>query len=93
MPLAGDVPAISGFTLRFFRRLVRRYFRKHFRAVLAQQAEQLRLAELDRSRARLADLTPEQHAAVEAQPPSLTSNFLHAPITAMRSNCARSKGR
>lgn len=42
MPLAGEVPAISGFTLRFFRRIVRRYFRKHFRAVLAQEAERLR---------------------------------------------------
>lgn len=42
MPLAGDVPTISGFTLRFFRRIVQRYFRKHFRAVLAQEAERLR---------------------------------------------------
>ena len=51
---------------------------------LQQQAEQLRLAELDRSRARLADLTPEQQAAVEALTRSLTNKFLHAPMTAMR---------
>ncbi len=51
---------------------------------LQQQAEQLRLAELDRSRARLGDLTPEQQAAVEALTRALTNKFLHAPMTAMR---------
>ncbi|MBE7182421.1 MAG: glutamyl-tRNA reductase, partial [Terriglobus roseus] len=51
---------------------------------LQQQAEQLRLAELDRSRARLSDLTPEQQDAVEALTRSLTNKFLHAPMTAMR---------
>ena len=51
---------------------------------LQQQAEQLRVAELDRSRARLASLTPEQQAAVEALTRSLTNKFLHAPMTAMR---------
>ena len=51
---------------------------------LQQQAEQLRLAELDRSRGRLADLSPEQQAAVEALTRSLTNKFLHAPMTAMR---------
>jgi glutamyl-tRNA reductase len=51
---------------------------------LQQQAEQLRLAELDRNRARLAELTPEQLAAVEALTRSLTNKFLHAPMTAMR---------
>lgn len=51
---------------------------------LQQQAEQLRLAELDRSRARLGTLTPEQQAAVEALTRSLTNKFLHAPMTAMR---------
>lgn len=51
---------------------------------LQQQAEQLRIAELDRSRARLADLTVEQQAAVEALTRSLTNKFLHRPMTAMR---------
>lgn len=41
MPLANQVPAISHLTLRFFRHIVRRYFRRHFRAVLAQHAERL----------------------------------------------------
>lgn len=36
MPLERQVPQISGLTLRFFRGVVRRYFRRHFRAVLAQ---------------------------------------------------------
>jgi len=39
---AGAVPIISGVTLRFFTRIVRRYFRKHFRAVLIQNAGKLR---------------------------------------------------
>lgn len=41
MPLARDVPPISGLTLRFFRRVVRRYFRQHFRAVQAQHPDRL----------------------------------------------------
>ncbi len=51
---------------------------------LQQQAEQLRLAELDRIRARLAGLTAEQQAAVEALTRSLANKFLHSPMTAMR---------
>jgi 1-acyl-sn-glycerol-3-phosphate acyltransferase len=42
MPQAGEVPAISAMTLRFFRGVVRRYFRRHFRAVQAQHADRLR---------------------------------------------------
>lgn len=42
MPLQHELPQISSFTLRFFRRVVRRYFRNHFRAVQAQQASRLR---------------------------------------------------
>lgn len=41
MPLERQVPPISELTLRFFRRVVRTYFRRQFRAVLAQHAEQL----------------------------------------------------
>lgn len=36
-----EVPPISTATLRFFRRLVRAYFRRHFRAVMVQHAERL----------------------------------------------------
>src|ERR1700761_1818909 len=41
---ASAVPVISGVTLRFFTHIVRRYFRKHFRAVLIQNADKLRNA-------------------------------------------------
>lgn len=42
MPLSRQVPPISGLTLRFFQRIVRRYLRRHFRAVQAQHADRLR---------------------------------------------------
>jgi 1-acyl-sn-glycerol-3-phosphate acyltransferase len=41
MPLEYDVPPISELTLRFFVRIVRGYFRRHFRSVMAQHAERL----------------------------------------------------
>ncbi len=51
---------------------------------LQQHAEQLRLAELDRARARLAGLTPEQQAAVDLLTRSLMNKFLHLPMTSLR---------
>jgi len=51
---------------------------------LQQHAEQLRLAELDRSRAKLRTLTPDQQAAVEALTRSMMNKFLHTPITNLR---------
>ena len=39
MPLEPDVPPISSVTYRLFARAVRRSFRRHFRAVIAQRAE------------------------------------------------------
>lgn len=36
-----EVPPISAITLRFFQRVVRAYFRRHFRAVMVQQGERL----------------------------------------------------
>ena len=51
---------------------------------LQEHAEALRQAELRRSAARLAGLTSEQQAAVEALTRSLTNKFLHAPMTALR---------
>ena len=41
-PAAQTVPTISKPTLRFFSLVVRRYFRRHFRAVLLQRGELLR---------------------------------------------------
>jgi glutamyl-tRNA reductase len=51
---------------------------------LQEHAEALRQTELRRSAARLAGLTVEQQAAVEALTRSLTNKFLHAPMTALR---------
>lgn len=39
MPQTRELPTIDSFTLRFFRRIVRGYFRRHFRAVSVQGAE------------------------------------------------------
>ena len=36
-----EVPPVSAMTLRFFGRIVRSYFRRHFRAVMVQYAERL----------------------------------------------------
>lgn len=36
---AREVPPVSAVTLRFFERIVRAYFRRHFRAVMVQHAE------------------------------------------------------
>jgi len=41
MPEVRELPTISKFTLRFFRRIVRRYLRRHFRAVALQHGERL----------------------------------------------------
>jgi glutamyl-tRNA reductase len=51
---------------------------------LQEHAEALRQAELRRTAARLAGLTADQQAAVEALTRSLTNKFLHAPMTALR---------
>jgi glutamyl-tRNA reductase len=51
---------------------------------LQEHAETLRQAELRRNAVRLAGLTAEQQAAVEALTRSLTNKFLHAPMTALR---------
>ncbi len=38
---AREIPKVSAVTLRFFQRIVRAYFRRHFRAVMVQHAEHL----------------------------------------------------
>jgi glutamyl-tRNA reductase len=57
---------------------------------LQQNAEQLRLAELERSQSKLAGLTPQQREAVEALTRSLTAKLLHPQLTALRES-ARTK--
>jgi glutamyl-tRNA reductase len=51
---------------------------------LQQNAEAIREAELIRSQAKLADLTPQQREAVEALTRSLTAKLLHPQLTALR---------
>jgi glutamyl-tRNA reductase len=51
---------------------------------LQQQAEEMRQAELARAAKRLAALTPEQQAAVEALTRSLTAKLLHPQIVDLR---------
>ena len=51
---------------------------------LQEHAESVRQAELRRSSSRLAGLTPEQQAAVDALTRSLINKFLHVPMTALR---------
>jgi 1-acyl-sn-glycerol-3-phosphate acyltransferase len=41
MPTEPTLPKVSGITLGFFRRIVRSYFRRHFRSVMVQHSERL----------------------------------------------------
>ena len=59
---------------------------------LQRHAEQLRLAELDRARVRLATLTADQQEAVDAMTRSMMNKFLHAPLTAMRKSAHEGDG-
>jgi len=40
-PNVREIPVVSAMTLRFFQRIVRMYFRRHFRSVMVQQPEVL----------------------------------------------------
>jgi glutamyl-tRNA reductase len=51
---------------------------------LQQNAEAIREAELKRAASKLASLTPEQQAAVEALTRSLTNKLLHPQLVALR---------
>jgi glutamyl-tRNA reductase len=51
---------------------------------LQQSAEVIREAELKRIQSKLATLTPEQQAAVEALTRSLTAKLLHPQLVALR---------
>jgi glutamyl-tRNA reductase len=51
---------------------------------LQQNAEALRQTELARAARRLGELTPEQHAAIDAMTRSLTAKLLHAQIVDLR---------
>jgi len=51
---------------------------------LQQNAELVRQAELARAARRLGELTPEQHAAIDALTKSLTAKLLHSQIVDLR---------
>jgi glutamyl-tRNA reductase len=58
---------------------------------LQQNAEAIREAELARAAKRLAALTPEQQAAVEALTRSLTAKLLHPQLVALRRGATESE--
>ena len=51
---------------------------------LRARLEEIRLAELKRTLARLPDASPEQRAALEALSTGIVNKILHAPITKLR---------
>jgi glutamyl-tRNA reductase len=58
-------------------------------ASMQEQAEQVRLGEIERRRSKLGDLTPQQWEQIEAITRGITNKFLHRLITEVRS---RSEG-
>jgi glutamyl-tRNA reductase len=59
---------------------------------LQQQLENLRRAELERVRAKLGGLTPEQEEAVEALTRGLINKIAHGPITELRRHAQQPNG-
>jgi glutamyl-tRNA reductase len=59
---------------------------------LQGQLEQVRVAEMDRVRARLGPLTPEQEDAVEALTRGIIAKIAHAPIAELRKQAAEPNG-
>jgi len=51
---------------------------------LQRRAEEIRQGEIERSRARLGDLSPEQSAALDALTRGLVNKFLHPPMQAIK---------
>lgn len=61
-------------------------------AALRQKAEDLRVAELARQQARLADLTSAQQEAVEAATKAALAKLLHEPTVALKAAAGTPKG-
>jgi glutamyl-tRNA reductase len=51
---------------------------------LQEQLEQVRMSEIDRVRAKLGNLTPQQQEAIETLTRGIINKIAHAPITEMR---------
>ena len=61
-------------------------------SALRQQAEEIRLAELERISAKLPDLDAEQRAAVEALTRRIVNKMLHGPSTRLKEAAGRARG-
>ena len=59
---------------------------------LRERVEALRLAELERRRSELADLTPEQYARVEEITRAVANKLLHEPTVALRDSAGSPRG-
>ena len=59
---------------------------------LQEQLEHMRMAELDRSKSKLAGLTPEQQEAVDALTKSIINKVAHGPIVELRKQATSSNG-
>ncbi len=61
-------------------------------AALRRKAEDLRVAELARQQGRLADLSPEQQAAVEAATKAALAKLLHEPTVTLKAAAGTPRG-
>ena len=61
-------------------------------SALRQQAEEIRLAELERVSAKLPELDAEQRAAVEALTKRIVNKMLHGPSTHLKEAAGRARG-
>lgn len=61
-------------------------------SALRQQAEEIRLAELERISAKLPELDAEQRAAVEALTRRIVNKMLHGPSTHLKEAAGRARG-
>ena len=61
-------------------------------SALRQQAEEIRLAELERISAKLPELDAEQRAAVEALTKRIVNKMLHGPSTHLKEAAGRARG-
>ena len=59
---------------------------------LQEQLEQLRLAEVERTRGKLGALTPQQEEALEALTRGIIAKIAHAPIAELRKRAAEPDG-
>jgi glutamyl-tRNA reductase len=81
---AGDAEAMIEAEVQRFRERLRAVNVAPAIVALQRQTEELRQAEMRRAQSRLASLTAEQAAAVEALTRGLMNKFLHQPMQALK---------